>query len=488
MALPYPSLLTFVQHLTPTWRVTQQRMLAQVVRALIERPTLRLAELARALPNAAQPLHGRYKRLDRWLASPRLDELALVVRWLRLASHFVTDLPDPDLAMVLPVLLDTTYFEPYAVLLATVPAGGRGLPIAWTTYHRTDLLAAVPPPATWPRSDAPTPAPARCSRRSRGSRAPSPPAAAQLTPFLSQNQIEEHLLTLLIALLPAGWRPVIVADRGFARASLFRWLQGRGRDFVIRFDAQTGIQPTSDHAPGRVDQVLDLHPGERVWLPQATYHAEERVPVAVLGVWEAGQAEPWYLASTLPTPEATEQVYRWRTRTEQTHRDDKTGVLLREGGDAHHLTNLLHLHRLVLTLCVAFWLCALVGLQAWHDLPTAAAEETSPVALEMLAPTTLSTVADDAAGPAPPPPVVPHRGARPPLPTWMRRFALRGPLSYVRLGLEVLRAPDLGRLLTRVAHWLGRFLWSCTPLWRPAQWRYRLRHWWPDPPAAPLPP
>src|SRR5712692_17896 len=47
------------------------------------------------------------------------------------------------------------------------------------------------------------------------------------------------------------------------------------------------------------------------------------------------------------------------------------------------------------------------------------------------------------AGPALPPPVLPHRGPIPRLPTGLRRFAVRGWLSYIRLGLEVLRAPDL---------------------------------------------
>jgi hypothetical protein len=63
----------------------------------------------------------------------------------------------------------------------------------------------------------------------------------------------------------------------------------------------------------------------------------------------------------------------------------------------------------------------------------------------------------------------------------MRRFATRGPLSYVRLGREVLRAPDLRWLVRRAAHWLGLYLWTRTPHWRPHQLRYRLRHWWRDP-------
>ena len=79
-----------------------------------------------------------------------------------------------------------------------------------------------------------------------------------------------------------------------------------------------------------------------------------------------------------------------------------------------------------------------------------------------------------------PPPVLPHRGPTPRLPRWLRRFATRGWLSYVRLGLEVLRAPDLRWLVRHAIRWLGLYLWSLTPLWRPWQDRYRRLHWRPD--------
>ncbi len=83
-------------------------------------------------------------------------------------------------------------------------------------------------------------------------------------------------------------------------------------------------------------------------------------------------------------------------------------------------------------------------------------------------------------GPSLPPPVLPHRGDIPKVPGWMRRFAVWGQLSYVRLGMEVLRAPDLGNILHRLVRWLGAKLWHLTPLWRPWQIRYRVKCWWPN--------
>src|SRR5947209_7010122 len=113
-------------------------------------------------------------------------------------------------------------------------------------------------------------------------------------------------------------------------------------------------------------------------------------------------------------------------RIETANRDEKTGVLLREGGDAQALLLLLHLHRLRLALCTAHWLCALTGLQALHALGAAApAVPLAPAPPDRPPPGPLLEQ-----GPARPPPVQPHRGPQPKLAAWEKRFAARGQLSY----------------------------------------------------------
>jgi len=364
---------------------------------------------------------------------------------------------------LLPVLLDTTYFEPFAALIAAVACGGRALPIAYTTYHRHHLRACLPPRRGWSVTEV------------HRARQPYPTTvAARPRSFRSQNLIEQELLDLVAALLTPSLRLVVVADRGFARASLFTSLIAQKRDFVIRFDATTWVQLAPDGPGQPAQEALALQPGQRRWVPGGTYHQHDRVPVNLLAVWDEGQAAPWYLATTLERADWAELLYRWRMRIENSNRDEKSGVLLREGGDAHAVHSVLHLHRLLLGVCVAQWLCALVGLQARQEL--AAPEPPTPALERALpndpAPELLSE------GPGLPPPVAPHRGPRSTLPGWMRRFAARGSLSYVRLGCEVLRAPDLGRILRRLVHWLGLYLWSYRPDWRPWHLRYRLRRWW----------
>lgn len=487
--VPYPQILAFVQQIAPTWRKPQHVNFAHLIEALLDRENLALSDLARALPEATQPLHGRLKRLGRFLDNPHLDEIAVFVRWLKLSNRFGADLPPVAHARpVVPLLLDTVYFNPFALLVCTVPCGSRGLPIALTTYHRQELAACFPPRLSWPSPDA-DPNPARPRRARLASARPRRPTRrtahaprAQPFPFLSQNQIEEELVDLVFALVSPALHGVIVADRGFARASFFRFHTHRQRSFVIRFDAQTHIRlphPLADGGPtaGTPADVLGMRPGERIWCPEAFYGKEEQVPIRLLAVWDADQKEPWYLASNLSDPQQIETLYHWRMRLECANRDEKTGVILREGGDQHALRSVMHLHRLLLALTATEWLCALTGLQAIHDLPIA-----TVTPLPVLPPVQSTADLTDPAvldqGPADPPPIVPHRGAHPKPPPWLKRFVAWGPLSYVRLGREVLRAPDLGPIVARLTRWLTAYLWSWAPLWHPPQVRYRLRWWW----------
>jgi hypothetical protein len=488
--LPYAQILTFVQQLTPTWCKPQHGNFAQLVAALVERENLALTDLARGCPQSCQSVHGRLKRLGRFLDNPHLDEITLFLHWFKLSYRFGADLPQPPgEPALIPLLLDTVYFDPFAMLVCTVPCGSRGLPVALTTYHRAELTACFPPRSRWPAPDA-DPNPPRPRRLRSGSppasprpsRRPQQPLRQQPLPFLSQNQIEEELVDLIFSALSSALHGVIVADRGFARASFFRFHLLRQRSFVIRFDAQTHIalpQPLADGLPtvGTPAAVLGIRPGQRIWCPEASYGKDDLVPIRLLAVWDSDQKEPWYLASNLTDPEQIEMAYRWRMRLECANRDEKTGVILREGGDHHALRNVVHVHRLLLALCTAEWLCALTGLQAYHDLPAAQdAPVPSPSPIHTRADLSDLTILDT--GPASPPPVVPHRGARPKTPPWLKRFVGWGPLSYVRLGRELLKSADLVPIVARLTRWLITYLWPWVPLWHPAQIRYRLRAWW----------
>ena len=75
----------------------------------------------------------------------------------------------------------------------------------------------------------------------------------ELTP--SQNRLEETFIARLLRNLPDAIRPLLLADRGFGRASLLRRLQemprhtGRTVDYVVRLKGNVHIQ-TADGYQG----------------------------------------------------------------------------------------------------------------------------------------------------------------------------------------------------------------------------------------------
>jgi hypothetical protein len=184
----------------PALLPTQTTNLALLVSALLAKRTFCLSELARAYPRPSPeqrrvpaPKHDllhRLKRLWRFLDNPRIDAQALQ---LALIPHTVAAL---GLPRVLGLAIDWTYFDSvlpsgqrvrYQVLRIAVPRRGRALPLLQVAYNRDNLPAGQ-----------------------------------------SQNQLEEAALLAVVRALPARVRPVVLADRGFARAAFLAWLQEHG--------------------------------------------------------------------------------------------------------------------------------------------------------------------------------------------------------------------------------------------------------------------
>lgn len=325
----YPQLLPFIKELAPTWRKTQLSNLVLLSSALFQRRSLVLTELARSYPipatrKVARPKHGllhRVKRLWRFLANPRLDDSALMLRLTRL-SYSVCRSP----GLLLPILLDLTYFEPFAVLSANIPRGGRALPIAWRVFHR------------------------------------------QLDgePELSQNLIIRSLVQQMLSRIGPAIQTVIVADREFAVAAFFRFLKRLSTRFVIRMDAETWIFHPSYTGPiGK----LGIQPGgRRVWMAAATYGKDEQEPVNLLAVWELGQEEPWFIVSNIDDPVLVERLYRKRMKIEHGYRDWKHHLRLKGTArvkSAHQLSSL------ITAVVALYWYVCLIGarLRRSHLVP-----------------------------------------------------------------------------------------------------------------------
>ena len=286
---------------------TQATNLSLLVSAVLKKRTLCLSELARAYPTPSQrrvaaPKHcllHRLKRLWRFTANERVDALAVQ---LALVPHTVFRLGRPGWVGL---AVDWTMFDTtlpsgermrYQVSRVAVPRRGRALPLLQPAYDRDRLPA-----------------------------------------HKSQNQIEQDAILAVVRALPEGVRPVILADRGSARTSLFAWLNAHGLDYVVRLNKRTCLTETD----GRRWKLGEegTRPGRLEWAPDvryALYHGrptEVVLNVALCRKVSRSRArdprrkpprEPWYLATSLHSVKSAASWCWQRGWIEQSFKDAKS--------------------------------------------------------------------------------------------------------------------------------------------------------------------
>ena len=317
----YHMLHAFCKEVAVTWRKTQTTNLALAAHAVFQRKTLTLSHLAQHFPcpdqpKVAQPQHPlwhRLKRLRRFLSNPRLKTPDLSRRLTRLALC-VSDEP----GLRLTVLVDLTYLDPYAFLVASIPKAGRALPVAWYAFRRN----------------------------LRGES------------FDSQNRLIEAILEPLLANIPAKVQAILCADREFARVSFFRFARRLHRHFVVRIDAESWIiHPEYQGALGQ----MGLQPGDPPrWFKGALYCKEDPEPINLLAVWVRGYREPWFLATTLGDRRIVYRIYQQRMKIEHGFRDWKHHLRLKGTLRAQNVS---FVKGLLTVLAVLYWFVSLFGLR-----------------------------------------------------------------------------------------------------------------------------
>jgi hypothetical protein len=336
----------------PALRATQATNLALLISAILIKRTLCLSELARAYPRSDHrripaPKHDllhRLKRLWRFLNNDRLDPLALQLailpftiahlghpRWLGLAIDWT----------MFDTVLPTGRRIRYQVLRIAIPRRGRAIPVLQVAYDRDHLPGTT-----------------------------------------SQNQLEEDALGAVIAMLPPHVRPVILADRGFARASFLQWLQQQHLDYVVRLDKGTCVTEYDGRRWKLGEEGLTF--GQCQWAPQVRYglyHGRPRdVVVNVALCWQTNArrarhphyvppCEPWYLATSIGTAKQAVAWYWQRGWIEQSFKDSKS----RFGLKRVQVQCPMRLSRVLMALTIALTWVSLLGLpetkaqpQGWH--------------------------------------------------------------------------------------------------------------------------
>lgn len=315
----YHRIATFLNHSLPQLRSTRRTNLALLTVAILERRALAISVLVRAwrlqLPYSH---HQRKKRLFRFLSNTGFDTMAVQTALLEPICQAA------KLKGLTPIMIDWSDLgQGRNGLFAAVCFRGRGLPLlSW---------AATP---------------------------------EELDP--SQNRVEEFFIGRLLRHLPTNIRPLLLADRGFGRASLIQFVQqipnhtGYTADYVIRIRGDVVVQSTNYR--GRL-RDYPLRKGRINFWPQTLYRADRAMVINLLLYWARGHREPWYLATSLTNPRQAVKMYRRRMQPEQYFKDGKQ----RFGLNQSTVTTTARLQRLLVGLLLACCLLILLGMRATHS-------------------------------------------------------------------------------------------------------------------------
>ena len=174
------------------------------------------------------------------------------------------------------------------------------------------------------------------------------------------------LLSYLRGLIPPNSTVTLIADGEFGTGLLMDYLEHWGWQYVLRLACDTQIMR---HCPGRDDgrwQRIDtwLKVGQPpLFLQRVSISKAYPQGGNVLIFQESGQSEAWFLATNLPTGEATLQTYRLRMWIEEMFGDMKGhGFDL----ESSHLAHFLRLSRLTLAVCLLYVWLMLIGKHVEH--------------------------------------------------------------------------------------------------------------------------
>jgi hypothetical protein len=294
-----------------TLRLSQAKTLSQLVGAAMVCQRISLAAIGRSLVGTAK---HQIKKVYRFCANDRIETADAMVGIVKRVWASTKQRP-------LVIALDWTDIKGYQSLVAALVLKGRAVPLCWASCRKDTY---------------------------EGHR--------------SRNAFEESLLLVLKAMLPAGRRVILIADRGFGRTELARFCQHHGFDYIIRINPDVHVQGTS-----YTGKLIDypVHKGLCRFLRNLAYRSHHPVFQNVVVRWVRGLAERrdecWFLMTNLiGGPARISNLYGQRMAIEEFFRDLKN----KRNGWSLRDTQITKADRLLLILAIAYILVCGVGLQA----------------------------------------------------------------------------------------------------------------------------
>jgi hypothetical protein len=268
MILSYNNVERFIKPVFSHLGVHQLRNLILIVYGIIHARSLECAEIVRHVPTHTSHHHAK-KRIHRFLDNKNIDLSVLMRCWCR----FVAVMLLYNFRTYLPVLVDITWVNGEKYLVAAIPFLFRSIPIAFRRFTDEEIRKGT-----------------------------------------SQNLIENAFFAWLKDTL-WDYEVLIVADRGFRRASLVKYLRELGLHYVIRVSGNVWIS-TDENARRKHSGILGdirLKAGQRIGIRNASYQKTLQVPTnLILGKLGAERVknlrarrgkkkrlEPWYIATDL---------------------------------------------------------------------------------------------------------------------------------------------------------------------------------------------
>jgi len=243
---------------------------------------LTLSGIARCFPARATS-KSRYKRLTRFLDNKNFKMINLTTDLVRLIYEEEN---------LLPVIIDQTQIGDVQVISANVPAEGRSIPLATSTFEYGKIET-------------------------------------------SQNRLEEEFLTSLSSRLPQGIKVVEILDRGYGKSILLKNRLKRQELFIIRGRRDVIMHykengKTYRKSLGRLKHSL----GKSRRYRNCLYQGKKEIKVDVIVYRQRSFKEPWFLLvpsgkEDILSTERVIELYRRRMNIEVTFRDFKSQLGVR---------------------------------------------------------------------------------------------------------------------------------------------------------------